>query len=184
MNSGANQCGVPIRREGEVASQIPSFDRINGPMLCGPMITGGLDQTSAATFRRSPDLRKLVRQMPSGHLAQGALKVAPGADDHFSTLIATNMTCRRRAARRSMRYRFDQNSSMSPESFPMPQGNSDSSSPLVTKASIYESLPPQPPLLAPSQQTLRGLCFAQKLQKLQQDRPENQTPAGLTQASG
>ena len=33
-----------------IASQNPSFDRIRGPVSWAPMITGALDQTSAAAF--------------------------------------------------------------------------------------------------------------------------------------
>src|SRR3989338_2475402 len=46
-----------------IASQNPSFDRIRGPVSWAPMITGALDQTSAAAFRLSPDLGKLARRM-------------------------------------------------------------------------------------------------------------------------
>jgi hypothetical protein len=46
-----------------IASQNLSFDRISGPVSCAPMMTGALDQTSAAAFRLLPDLGKLARRM-------------------------------------------------------------------------------------------------------------------------
>jgi hypothetical protein len=46
-----------------IASQDPFFERISGPVSCAPMITGALDQTSAAAFRLWSDLGKLARRM-------------------------------------------------------------------------------------------------------------------------
>ena len=36
-----------------IANQKPSLERIRGPVSCAPMISGALDQTSAAAFRLS-----------------------------------------------------------------------------------------------------------------------------------
>ena len=46
-----------------VASQKLFFERISGLVSCAPMITGAFDQTSAATFRLSPDFGKLARRI-------------------------------------------------------------------------------------------------------------------------
>jgi hypothetical protein len=47
-----------------IASQKPFFDRISGPVSCAPLITGAFDQSSAATFRLSPDFGKLAGPAP------------------------------------------------------------------------------------------------------------------------
>ena len=57
-----------------MASQNPFLDRISGPASCAPMMTGALDQTSAAAFRLSPDFGKLAERI---ELARRMPKPAP-----------------------------------------------------------------------------------------------------------